>query len=505
MKTMFKLPQLCGMVLLFSCTTDVMPPESNTVTTPPPVGVVQPPVVSPPTNNNFADVIPDLFPFMDVNKQYFIKEKISYNSSMNIDALFSSKITLPDMGEIVKSGEKVNMVAIGGSMTAGFRNGGLYRAGQMTAYPNLVARQMGITDFQSPLFGENEANGTGYVQLIDDGSKYPTWREVTNNKATLKAGSPPELSKYEGGILNNYAVPEGGLDMIFSKIACDNCTFYNGKSWTNGIVFASRMSPSPIDIKKVSLLDQMKKRNVNFFIAEDDFDKFLYSVKDDVMNSLSGYGSYFVNTRQGNFPKDIKSLMSENVGASKGVVFTFPIITDLAYFNWYSVVELKDKANSLTITTERYNRKIILDKMSNFILKPTPTVDALFKNLKKGDNISTTLSKSDLLEEQETISCTNKVREYNSMIRQKAKDANLALVDLEKIYAQMNINSYLSSDGFKVTGGGRGNFFSSDGIYPSAIGQAVIANEVIKSINSTYKSNIPLINLNDYSKTVGKE
>ena len=500
MKTMLKLPQLCGAVLLLSCTTSELPPDKAGVTPTSPAIVV-----TNPNPDNFSSILLGLYPFADADRQFYIKEKISYTSSMNVNALFSTKMASPDMGEIVKSGEKVNMVAIGGGLTAGFRNGGLYRAGQMTAYPNLVARQMGITDFQSPLFGEKEANGTGYVQLIDDGSKYPTWKEVTNNLAALKAGGPPELSRYEGGTINNYAVPEGGIDILFSNLSCNNCTFYNGKSWTNGMVFGSRMSPSTIDVKKVSLLDQMKKRNVNFFVAEDDFDKFLYFVKDDVMNSLSNYGSYLVNTRQGNFPNDIKSLMSENVGASKGVVFTFPIITDMAYFNWYNVAELKDKANTLMITTERYNRKIILDKTSNFILKPTPTIDALFKNLKKGDNITINLSKNDLLEEQETISCTNKFREYNSMIRQKAKNANLALVDLEKIYAQIHLQNYLSNDGFKIDGGGRGNFFSSDGIYPTAIGQGVIANEVIKAINITYKSAIPLINLNDYSKSVGKE
>lgn len=491
---------MLGAVLLLSCTTDVQPDQQTQAPATPTVGVVKPPVTP---NSNFTDVLPSMYPFSD--NAHFIKGQTSATSNLNVNSLFVNKIATPNLGDIVKIGEKVNMVAIGGGMTAGFRNGGLYRAGQLTAYPNLVAHQMGITDFQSPLFGENEANGTGYLQLVDDGSKYPTWKEVTNNLATLKAGGPPELPRYEGGSINNYAVPEGGLDMIFNRMNCDNCSFYNGKSWTNGMVLASRMSASTIDVKKVSLLDQMKKKPVNFFIAEDDFDKLLYFVKDDVMNALSDYGSFLVNTQQGNFPRNIKSKMSENVGASKGGVFTFPIITDLAYFNWYSVAELKDKANSLTISTERYNRKIVLNKTSNFILKPTPVIDALFKNLKKGDNVDVSLSKGDLLEVQETLNCTNHIREYNSIIRQKAEDSNLALVDLEKIYAQIHLKNYISNDGFKIDGSGRGNFFSSDGIYPSAIGQAVIANEVIKAINSTYKSNIPLINLNDYSKSVGKE
>ena len=90
-------------------------------------------------------------------------------------------------------------------------------------------------------------------------------------------------------------------------------------------------------------------------------------------------------------------------------------------------------------------------------------------------------------------------------MREIAKSKGLAIVDLEKIYSQIHTNTYMSADGFKIDGSPKGNFFSSDGIYPTAIGQAVIANEVIKSINATYKSSIPLINLKDYSQTVGKE
>jgi exosome complex RNA-binding protein Rrp4 len=62
---------------------------------------------------------------------------------------------------------------------------------------------------------------------------------------------------------------------------------------------------------------------------------------------------------------------------------------------------------------------------------------------------------------------------------------------------------YVSDDGFKIDGSfPNGNFFSQDGIYPSAIGQAVIANEFIKVINKKFQTQIPLINLTVYSKMI---
>jgi hypothetical protein len=52
------------------------------------------------------------------------------------------------------------------------------------------------------------------------------------------------------------------------------------------------------------------------------------------------------------FPNVLRStieLLKEKAKADKGVVFTWPIITDLAYFNWYTLEDLKTKAKSISI------------------------------------------------------------------------------------------------------------------------------------------------------------
>lgn len=109
------------------------------------------------------------------------------------------------------NGEEPGYIALGGSLTMGYRDGGLHRAGQLTAYPNLIARQMGLTKFRSPLFGENEANGTGYmVYTGKDG--IPEWQYVTNNRAIVTE-NPMVLSAYEGEEVNNLGVPNAGTGM----------------------------------------------------------------------------------------------------------------------------------------------------------------------------------------------------------------------------------------------------------------------------------------------------
>ena len=90
---------------------------------------------------------------------------------------------------------------------------------------------------------------------------------------------------------------------------------------------------------------------------------------------------------------------------------------------------------------------------------------------------------------------------YNSIIEYSAKGKNIPLVDLPSVYERILNGQYVSEDGFKIDPSfPKGNFFSQDGIYPSAIGQAVIANEVIKVMNKAYQTKIPLINITEFAR-----
>ena len=87
----------------------------------------------------------------------------------------------------------------------------------------------------------------------------------------------------------------------------------------------------------------------------------------------------------------------------------------------------------------------------------------------------------------------------NTLLTTKAKEVGFALVDLHNVYKQITQGSYITDDGIRVDSSyPNGNFFSSDGIYPTAFGQAIIANEFIKAINAYYKTEIPLIPTREY-------
>ena len=90
-----------------------------------------------------------------------------------------------------------------------------------------------------------------------------------------------------------------------------------------------------------------------------------------------------------------------------------------------------------------------------------------------------------------------KIKNENSTIL--SKYSNMPIFDINVFYKNILSGKVTTSDGIKVDGNWpNGNFFSTDGVYPSAFGQAVIANEVIKVINSHYNTDIELINTRQF-------
>ncbi|MBX7094201.1 MAG: hypothetical protein K1X56_05730 [Flavobacteriales bacterium] len=85
---------------------------------------------------------------------------------------------------------------------------------------------------------------------------------------------------------------------------------------------------------------------------------------------------------------------------------------------------------------------------------------------------------------------------YNTAIRNKAQQYDLALADLDEYYTKLNSgitwNGVLYNSVFVS-----GNFFSLDGFHPTQKGSNLIANQFILAINAHYGSSFPTIYCND--------
>lgn len=435
-------------------------------------------------------------PFMRIHPmgQYpeMIHDIVSRQPKLKIDEWLSAPTQLADFGRILKPGQEMEMVAFGGGMTAGVMNGGITRESQQTNYTNLVAHQMGIKNFEMPLFDKEHYNGTGYYVYRPTESGHPQWDRVTNNTISAVPGNPPTMPEYMGKI-SNYALPDGSAEVLVHGTWCENCEL-------NKIVvpWFNRYIP-----RYPSQAFHKIREDVpyNFAILDEFFDWWINTIRlTGQVGVYSFNGSILNSGRIKDYP--LNGVLNKG---QKGVIFTVPRYQDLPYMNWYSRHELAKRGWGLYIS---FNRNGIADQLVDasrpLSMIPSAKLHHLFENFSRGGEFRVNFEDVEVVDEEEAFMSDPQLH-YNGKIREYAAEKDLAVVDLFDLYQRIHQGGYKTDDGVPVDGTAYGNFFSSDGIYPTPLGQAIIANEVIKAINKHYGAKIPPIDIAGFVRTVDPE
>lgn len=403
-------------------------------------------------------------------------------------------------------GKPLRMVSIGGSLTAGVRDGGYFNEGMITSYVNLVARQMQLDKFDQPYFSDNAYNGYGRKALTTKnptGGAVPKFNIVKNNSAVLSVNQDGTLSieNYNGSI-DNFAVPFGNLGIIHP---------YNVVNPSTNNVSAFNAIQSRTFSKSMTFTDNFFSKKIDFFTYEMGLDYLWqiitkgYSIGYITIspNAILQPRTQFESVDLGiDVPTKFMRKIEDN-NIKKGCILNVPDITKFPYFK----VITDDMMNKLPNTIYATANGTFIESLvrREVYLLPTNEVDSLFSNkvasnLKKGSTKNMPLNKSSYVTKSWfDITTVNYVKDFNTEASNFAKYFNMPLVDINSLYAKILQGGYVTDDGVKVDAFyPNGNFFSSDGIYPTAFGQAIIANEVIKTINNFYKTNIPLINTKEF-------
>ncbi|WP_177219514.1 hypothetical protein, partial [Pseudarcicella hirudinis] len=340
------------------------------------------------------------------------------------------------------------LMSIGGALSAGFRDGGLYREGQLTAFPNLVARQMGLS-INLPLFDPNEGNGSGYKTLINT-EPIASFNLVTNNLAYTD-NTANILRPYTGKI-DSYAFPNMGTDL--GPLSYDNNNV--------GEKFSNRFFDNP----QKDYGDNyrfLKKQNCDFFIFEAGMDNLVNSI------ALGGAGGITkLNPFDGTGGTSlVQSLVDKK---AKGLMLTVPDVMDLPYFNQITNEKIK-KLNVILRVQKSFHSEDYRDFDPTIDkLIPTPYVEKLMRGEIKDLallNLEDVLSKYQNGNDEWTAVSPTVYNDVN--INRKAKELNLPVVDIYGLYKKIIAGNYTTDDGIKVNPDWvKGNFFSADGIYPTA-------------------------------------
>lgn len=409
--------------------------------------------------------------------------------------------------EISLKGKPLTMVVIGGSLSAGVRDGGYFNEGILTSYPNLIARQMKLKKFEQPLFNATEYNGIGRrvkTGFNPTGGPIQKFNKVQNNLG----GENTEFIDNQRAIkLSDYQSEPDNLSIPFHNRRMITLNF--GSPFKNRLVKEKNEKG-----ELLSTLEYLKKRKFDFFILQTGID--------DLINYLDsrGGGDIWIT----NFPMAAKDytfqdILNEeeemriqpelkllrditNPLGAKGVLINIPDILEFPFFLKKEYVMNYNPLVKAELLKQNYFPLI-------YSFLPSTRVDSLLSD-KVNIGLKPVFNENSGLQGGKDFIVTNYpnddvadiklgTQRMNDQLSNFSKKWGYGVVDIKSLYKKiLSGTGYLANDGTLIDSN---NFFSSDGINPTPLGQAVIANEVIRTINATYKTEIPLISVREYLGT----
>lgn len=402
---------------------------------------------------------------------------------------------MADLASLKNANGTFKYVAVGASLTAGVRDGGWFNEGMSTAYPNLIARQMGITNFKQPLFSDTEFNGYGLkLQTINKETPINRYKAVSNNLAIKAGGTDIILTPFDGKELNNYAVmnlTDGGFYDSFLQNNTNN-TFYK---LTLKRILGQPQTAIETQITSGDLIsvEPYQQGILKFALSGGQQSQHLPSI----ITSLVAYPLSIIDISYTG-GTDLLLFKLYQKGLKKYILLNIPNTLKLPYFKKCT------RFSALKTLFQKYNLGYGFDLDETLMLFPTPAIDSLFSYQNSSEKLINFYSKKFLksstpiglgIDEQNKVIELQKI--YNEHLSFLSKKYSTPVVDINSLYEKISNGTFVSDEGRKVT---EKEFFSSDGLYPTAYGQALIANECIKTINTFYKTNITLIKTEYYIK-----
>ena len=357
-------------------------------------------------------------------------------------------------------------VAIGDSLTAGFQNGALFEAYQKFSFPNLIAKQLGIEDFQQPLISY-----PGIPPVMTLINRHPLRLRRKYGFGHLMNASPPRS-------YDNLGIPAATLCSALNPNDSE-CAMINPFI---GIVLGESGN---IIKQALSLTPDL----ITFWLGNNE----IFAA---VMN-----GKVNVNTV---FPAEKYALLLDHALSklsASGAKIAIANIYDVTLSPYVMAIPI--------FITNPHTGKSIKDAKGNSIAYLGPegpltegwkiTHGALgFINRGYGIPVvyggnGVQLSDELTLSPDEISFVKKMVLEYNDIISKAAEKYGATLVDMYGLFNKIAANGYTAC-GIKYTiEFPHGGLISLDGIHPTALGYAIIANEFIQKINEAFDYDIPRI------------
>ncbi len=390
-------------------------------------------------------------------------------------------------------------VAIGNSLTAGYQSGSLYEGGQIYSYGNQIAGQVG-TNFVQPIVSEPGTPGRIEVVSLEPFSV-----------KTMNGNGQPTNSTYAAPY-NNLGVPGSILfDML-------DTTNFAAKSTARGNPFFNLvLRSSALGNSVFAQAKNLSPTLLTCWIGNNDVLGFATSggFKPDAPFPSATFGALY--TQLGSA---LASL------GCQVVVANIPDVTVIPYFNTVGpqVAAVISKLPVPGVVYQTHGSAGIgvasasLLATGGVLFTLTGSTYAPLLGTPSGkwyrdngypalpQNVDTTkpfgFSQENpwpdalVLDPDEITTAKQATADFNNAIANVASANNFGLVDVNGYLSNIKNSGGIMIDGLKFTNDYvEGGIFSLDGVHPTAQGQAIIANQFIKVINSKFNGKIPEINV----------
>ncbi len=404
-------------------------------------------------------------------------------------------------------------VALGDSITAGYMDGALCHYGQVRNYAYFLAQQLQVAssgNFNQCLVPPHSI-GLGFHGNSCLEKKTKT---VFSEKESIDVGyiAPQgDLSIISG---NQYHAekPFNNIGIPATKLITLLFPSYGNPQHGAGNFnpFFTRMASNPLTAS--ALGDALLQHPTFFTLFVGNNDALAYALSGCTEDSLTPMdGDVGVG-----FEASARAMIQAlTANGAKGVISNLPSLDATSYFRtipydalilddtetlglnkWYADFNLKFKKgkNALIICDSVTDKNSIRQlQKDEYIL-----LDALLDTDKhlylKGLSV---IPKKYCLTTDEIKTIQNRLDEYNSCLKQIAEEYQLAFVDTNKILKLCSVDRVFNpiAQNFYYKQGG---VFSLDGLHPNAYGHALLANEMINQINTTYNTQVPFLDANSY-------
>ncbi len=364
-------------------------------------------------------------------------------------------------------------VAFGDSLTAGFSNGSIEAKFQVNSYPALIYRQVQGTKsdagFEQPL-----VSAPGLPGALRLTSLFPTMISPTPG-----AGQPTNINLPRP--YNNLAVPGATLHDLLTKTQSTSAT-----------------DPTDLVLRKLGFTQLQQGLSlmptfVTLWIGNNDA----------LAAATSGIAIEGVTlTPPAQFDADLKAVTGAiTAEGAKFAIGNIPDVTSIPFVTTLPRFVFNPKTNQLVLDPTGHPIPLIGPdgplQAGDYVLLTAAAELAVGRGIPTfiPGGTGQPLSDNAVLNAAEVANIKAHVAAYNASISAAATANGAALVDANAVLTD------LAAHGLDIGGIGfssaflTGGLFGYDGVHPTPLGYAYIANKFIDSINTTFAAQIPEVDL----------